>query len=206
MSALDEILLQADQWWVYPAAALFIVISGLLPPVPSTSVFVALGALAGAEGGPHIGWLLVAMAGGALLGDLLTFLLVRSDRIGALLHLAGVRWQRAIDGAQARMTRQGVSVLMVSRFIPLGRISTNIVLGLGPRPLPQLMGLSFLASVPWTVYAVGIGVATRFWPNISTTTAVVVAVVLSIALGWLIGKLNGWSEPEVEPEPEAVKT
>lgn len=195
MNALDGILLQADQWWVYPVAAMFITVSGLIPPVPSTSVFVALGALAGAEGGPSILWLLVAMAGGALLGDLLTFLLVRGDRIGGLLNLAGVRWQRAIDGAQDRMTRQGISVLMVSRFIPLGRISTNVVLGMGPQPLRKLVGLSLLAALPWTIYAVGIGVATQFWPNISTTTAVIVAVLLSIALGWLIGKLNGWAEP-----------
>lgn len=121
-------------------------------------------------------------------------MLVRGDRIGGLLNLAGMRWQRAIDGAQDRMTKQGVSVLMVSRFIPLGRISTNVVLGLGPRTYGTLVGLSVLAALPWTIFTVGIGVATCFWPNISTTTAVVVAVLLSIVLGWLIGKLNGWAD------------
>ncbi|MHA7306882.1 DedA family protein [Arthrobacter sp. TMN-49] len=178
--------------WVYLVGAAFVMLSAVIPPIPSTTVFVALGALAGLDGGPRAGLLVLAMMVGAVAGDLATFGLTK--RVGNSRWGAGPgsRRQRAIDAATRRLKQRPYVFMLTSRFIPLGRLSSNIAATAAGYPLRAFTVFSLVSAGIWSGYAVGIGILTRYWPNISTQMAVVIAIAASIVLGWLLGKVSAW--------------
>ncbi len=178
--------------WVYLLGGGFVMVSALIPPVPSTTVFVALGALAGIDGGPQALPLVLAMMAGAMTGDLLTYWLTRKLGHTRWGSTRGPRRQRAVDAATRRLVRRPYMFMLTSRFIPLGRLSSNIAATLAGYPLRAFTVFSLVSAGVWSLYAVGVGMLTRYWPGISTQVAVVIAIVFSIVLGWLVGKVSAW--------------
>ncbi len=178
--------------WVYLFAGGFVMLSALIPPIPSTTVFVALGAIAGLEGGPRAIPLVLAMMAGGMLGDLLSYWAVKLFGHTKWGSTAGPRRSRAVAAATKRLRRHPYMFTMTSRFIPLGRLSSNIAATVAGYTLKAFIIFSLVASAIWSVYAVGIGVLTQFWPGISTELAVVIAIVSSLILGWLVGKVSAW--------------
>lgn len=179
--------------WVYLVGGGFVLVSGLIPPVPSTTVFVALGALVGLDGGPQALPLVLAMMAGALAGDLLTYWMTHMmghTRWGAAAR--GPRRERAIEAATRRLRQRPYMFMLTSRFIPLGRLSSNIAATLAGYPLRAFTVFSLVSATVWSLYAVGIGMLTQQWPDISTQFAVVIAIAFSIVLGWLVGKVSTW--------------
>lgn len=178
--------------WVYLLGGGFVMVSAVIPPVPSTTVFVALGALAGLDGGPLALPLVLAMMAGAMAGDLLTYWLTKLFGHTKLGSTRGPRRQRAVDAATSRLVRRPYMFMLTSRFIPLGRLSSNIAATVAGYPLRAFTVFSLVSAGIWSVYAVGVGMLTRFWPGLSTQVAVVIAIVFSIVLGWLVGKVSAW--------------
>lgn len=178
--------------WIYLIGGFFVMVSAILPPVPSTTVFVGLGALAGLDGGPKALPLILAMMVGAMAGDLLTYWIIKlfgHTRWGAT---RGPRRQRAVDAATRRLKQRPYMFMLTSRFIPMGRLSSNIAATVAGYPLRAFSVFSLVSASVWSIYAVGIGILTRYWPGISTRVAVVIAIVFSIILGWLVGKVSAW--------------
>ena len=167
-------------------------LSALIPPIPSTTVFVALGALAGLDGGPAAGPLVLAMMAGAMAGDLVTYWHHQAPGQSRWGARPGSRRQRAVDAATRRLTQRPYMFMLTSRFIPLGRLSSNIAATVAGYPLRAFTVFSLVSASIWSGYAVGIGILTRYWPNISTQMAVVMAIVASMVLGWLLGKVSTW--------------
>lgn len=179
-------------FWVYVMGGAFVMVSAIIPPVPSTTVFVGLGAIAGLEGGPQALPLVIAMMAGALAGDLLTFWGTKLFGHTKWGSVRGPRRQRAVDAATRRLRQRPYMFMLTSRFIPLGRLSSNIAATVAGYPLRAFTMFSLVSATIWSLYSVGIGMLTRLWPDISTQAAVVVAIVFSIVLGWLVGKLSTW--------------
>lgn len=82
--------------------------------------------------------------------------------------------------------------MLTSRFIPLGRLSSNIAATVAGYPLRAFTVFSLVSAAIWSLYSVGIGVLTQFWPGISTQVAVVIAIAFSIVLGWFVGQVSTW--------------
>jgi len=179
--------------WVYPMGAIFVMLSALIPPIPSTTVFVALGAVAGLDGGPKAMLLVAAMMAGALAGDLATYWLTKLFGHTKWGTSRGPRRQRAVDAATRRLQQRPFMFMLTSRFIPLGRLSSNIAATVAGFPLRSFVVYSLVSALVWSLYSVGVGICTRFWPGISTQAAVIVAIVASIVLGWLLGKASTWA-------------
>ncbi|MDJ0317292.1 DedA family protein [Arthrobacter antibioticus] len=178
--------------WIYLIGGFFVMVSAILPPVPSTTVFVGLGALAGLDGGPKALPLVLAMMVGAVAGDLLTYWIIKlfgHTRWGAT---RGPRRQRAVDAATRRLKQRPYMFMLTSRFIPIGRLSSNIAATMAGYPLRAFSVFSLVSASVWSIYAVGIGILTRYWPGISTQVAVIIAIVFSIILGWLVGRVSAW--------------
>ena len=178
--------------WVYLVGGGFVMVSAFIPPVPSTTVFVALGAVAGLDGGPQALPLVLAMMAGAMAGDLITYWgtkLLGHTRWGSS---RGPRRQRAVDAATRRLRRRPYMFMLTSRFIPLGRLSSNIAATVAGYPLRTFTVFSLVSAGIWSLYAVGVGILTRYWPGISTQLAVVIAIVSSIILGWVVGRVSTW--------------
>ncbi|ALV44406.1 membrane protein DedA, SNARE-associated domain [Arthrobacter alpinus] len=204
LAAYDPSLLQG--LWVYVAGGGFVMVSAFIPPVPSTTVFVALGALAGLDGGPQALPLVIAMMAGALAGDLLTFWFTKMFGHTRWGSSRGPRRQRAVDSATRRLRQRPYMFMLTSRFIPLGRLSSNIAATVAGYPLRAFSVFSLVSATVWALYSVGIGMLTRQWPNVSTQLAVVLAIVFSIVLGWLVGKVSTWflDRKNSKPDPAVV--
>ncbi|MFQ4147698.1 VTT domain-containing protein [Arthrobacter sp. LAPM80] len=179
-------------FWLYVVTGGFVMVSGLIPPVPSTTVFVALGALAGLDGGPRAIALVLAMMVGAVAGDLLTYWFTKMFGNTRWGSSRGPRRDRAVAAATRRLRQRPYMFMLTSRFIPMGRLSSNIAATVAGYPLRAFTAFSVTSAAIWSAYSVGIGMLTRQWPNISTQFAVVIAIVLSIVLGWLVGKVSTW--------------
>ena len=179
-------------FWIYLLGGGFVMASAIIPPIPSTTVFVALGAVAGLDGGPAAAPLVLAMMAGALAGDLITYWgtkMLGHTRWGTT---RGPRRQRAVEAATRRLRQRPFMFMLTSRFIPLGRLSSNIAATLAGYPLRAFTAFSLVSATIWSLYSVGIGIMTQFWPGVSTQLAVVIAIAFSLVLGWLVGKVSTW--------------
>lgn len=199
MDALVSVLRDADFWWVYPVGALMVTVSALLPPVPSTTLFVALGSLSmkSEQLDPYL--LALSMLLGAVAGDAATFVLVRRFRPGSRRWFAGSRWRSTVGAARARLDGNGLTLVMVSRFVPLGRLTLNVAAASVPQPARAFVAHSAAAGVLWSAYSVGIGTVTGLWPQLSTELAVLLAIAVSVLLGRAITLLIAWNDGREAP-------
>ena len=74
----------ADSAWLLPIVLLLCVLDGVFPPVPSEATLVALGAVAAAEGEPHLLALIAVATVGGIIGDNLTYTIGTRTRLGRL--------------------------------------------------------------------------------------------------------------------------
>lgn len=192
MEWLTEGLSAAGSAWTYPLAAALITLSALFPPIPSTCLFVALGALSTKSDAPNGLLLVVAMLAGAVAGDLATYLLVRRRDVTNWRVLRGARAQKALTVSKERMASHAVSWVLTSRFVPLGRLVMNVACAVSPVPLGIFTVYSIAASIVWSAYSVGIGALSGLLPGLSTELAVVLAIALSLILGRAIDAIATW--------------
>lgn len=169
--------------WLYPALFLLVVGDAFLVVLPSETVVVALGALAGATGEPAVLLLLPVAAAGALLGDTLCYL------IGRRVGIDRWAWQRRgpVAAALARARRivliRPAVLIFTARYIPYARIAVNLSAGAVGLPLRRFLPLAAAAGVAWAGYNLAVG---AFFGTVLSETpllAVGVSVVVAIALG-----------------------
>lgn len=177
---------------VYPIAAVVNAIAGIVPPVPSTALFVGLGALNATSGEPSFLGLVLAMIAGSILGDLALYAAGTRFDFRQWPLLSSARAQRRLDRIDARMESEAHQVLVISRFIPLGRTAVSLIAGAGRMTLRDFTGALTTASVVWALYSVGFGWLTARWIPVPTIVAVIIAIVLSIVLGFAISRLGDW--------------
>lgn len=199
MNELGEGLRSLDDVWVYAVGALFVTLSALIPPVPSTTLFVALGALAANSETLSPLLLGVAMLIGALAGDMATYALALRFDVVHWRILSGRRWQSALAAARSRLKDNDLPLVMTSRFIPLGRLTLNVGSALVPHPWGVFFRHSLIAGIAWAVYSVGVGVLSGLWEGLDTEFAVLLAIVVSLVLGRLISTAIQWWETRSMP-------
>lgn len=199
MNELGEGLRSLDDFWVYAVGALFVTVSALIPPVPSTTLFVALGALAANSDSLSPLLLGVAMLIGALAGDVATYALALRFDVVHWRILSGRRWQAALAAARSRLRDHDLPLVMTSRFIPLGRLTLNVGSALVPHPWGVFFRNSLIAGVIWSAYSVGVGVLSGLWEELDTEFAVLLAIVVSLVLGRAISTVIHWWETRNMP-------
>ena len=108
---------------------LFCAIDGFFPPVPSESLVVALASLVPTHGNPNP-WLLGVAAGlGAFVGDNVAYLLGRAIGTDKFAWMRRKRLQHAFAWAGYELRLRPVSLILVARFVPIGRVAVNLVAG-----------------------------------------------------------------------------
>jgi membrane-associated protein len=173
----------ASSPWLYPAQFLLVVADAFLVVLPSETVVVALGALAGATGEPAILLLLPVAAAGALLGDSLCYL------IGRRVGIDRWAWQRtgriAAVLARVRTTvliRPAV-LIFTARYIPYARIAVNLSAGAVGLPLGRFLPLAAAAGTAWAIYNLTVGAVFGAVLSDTPLLAVGLSVVVAVSLG-----------------------
>jgi membrane-associated protein len=179
-----------DSPWLYPAVFALVVGDAFFVVLPSETVVVALGALAGATGSPPLGVLIPVAALGAIVGDSLCYLIGRrigADRWG---------WQRrgrvgsALVRARRTVLTRPAVLIFTARYIPFARIAVNLSAGAAGLPYLRYLPLSAAAGVGWALYNTGIGLlfgtALRDQPVLAVVLSVLVAIALGVTIDLIV--------------------
>jgi membrane-associated protein len=204
----DFILAAAGQPWVLFLVLACCVIDGFFPPIPSESVVVGLAAVAATADVPNPWLLMLVAALGAFSGDNIAYLIGRRVGTRRWHWMRGPRMQSAFRWAGLELRKRPASLILVARFIPIGRVAVNLTAGVSHYPHLRFIGLTVLSATLWAAYSVGIGLFFGQWFEnnhlLGAAIAIVCAVALGIVVDLVINRVRG-KVPVVErmKEPES---
>lgn len=191
MDLLSDFLLSAvSSPWVYLVVFLIVVIDGFFPPVPSESIVVVAAAIGVSTGAPNPVVIVILAAIGAALGDNIAYWL------GRTLGTERFRWMRhpravaAFDWAGRGLERRAASMLLVARYIPIGRIAVNMTAGATRFSYRRFWPLTILAGACWAIYSVLIGVLAGHWVKDQPLLGAAIGIVVALTLGLLIDRVS----------------
>lgn len=190
MNALSDFILStAEQPWVYLLVFICCTVDGFFPPFPSESVVVALAALIITQGVPNP-WILILVAAlGAFAGDNIAYAMGRKIGTQRFGWMRTPRMQRSFDWAGEELHARAASLVMVGRFIPIGRVAVNLTAGGTGYSRRKFVSLTALSGVIWGAYSVGIGVLAGAWFDDNHLLGMAVAVTVAVVLGLIVDRV-----------------
>ena len=174
--------------WLYPVFGLVIAVSAAIPPVPSSALIVALGAVNAHSGHPALILLIVAGTAGSVLGDHVMYLLGRGSRFTQWPLLRSPATQRRVEKLEAKLESGGLYFAVLARVIPLGRTLIALVSGSTRLDLQEWLARTTGAGPSWTAYSLAFGWLTARWIPLPLWAAVAIAVGGSLLLGAIISR------------------
>lgn len=190
MNTLSEFIISAAGHPLsYLMIFLFCAIDGFFPPVPSESLVVALSSLIPSKGMPNPWFLGIVAALGAFVGDNVAYLLGRAIGTDKFAWMRRKRLQHAFAWAGYELRLRPVSLILVARFVPIGRVAVNLVAGATKYPHRRFVFLTCFSSVGWASYSVLIGMLAGQWFKEHHLLGMVVAVIVAVAIGVLIDRI-----------------
>lgn len=191
----DFILAAAGQPWVLVLVLACCVIDGFFPPIPSESVVVGLAAVAATADVPNPLVLAIVAAAGAFLGDNIAYLLGRRVGTSRWAWMRGPRMQAAFRWAGRELRKRPASLILVARFVPIGRVAVNLTAGVTHYHHLRFVGLTILSASLWACYSVAVGLFFGQWFEdnhiLGAAIAIVCAVALGIVVDLAINKIRG---------------
>ena len=175
--------------WLYPVFGLVIAVSAAIPPVPSSALIVALGAVNAHSGRPALILLIVAGTAGSVLGDHVMYLMGRGSRFTQWPLLRSPAAQRRIEKLEAKLESGGLYFAVLARFIPLGRTLIALVSGSTRLDLKEWLARTTGAGTIWTAYSLAFGWLTARWIPLPLWASVAIAVGGSLLLGTIISRV-----------------
>jgi membrane protein DedA with SNARE-associated domain len=137
----------------YAVVFAIVAIDALLPFVQAEAVVITAAVLA-AQGHLQIWLVIIAAALGGLVGDNASYLLGRlvGCRV-ANRFLSRERLRRAERGIR----RRGPMLILIARFIPVGRTATTLAAGTLEMPWRRFLAADAIAATLWAIYASMLG-------------------------------------------------
>ena len=148
----------SGEWWSYLAIFAIAVIDAFFPLVPSETLVVIGGNLAG-SGKLYLILVILAGAAGAVIGDNISY---------GLGYLVGERtikrWfrtekrRRRLEWAERTLDERGPYIILIARFIPGGRTAVTFSAGYIPTfPWRRFIVYDIIACILWATYAASLG-------------------------------------------------
>ena len=153
---------QFEEWvgsdWSYGVIFLVAMLDAFFPVVPSETVAIIGGVLAG-SGQLSLPLVIVAASCGAIIGDNISY------GIGHFLgertvkrFFRGDKARRGFEWAERQLETRGTYLIVIARFIPGGRTATTFSAGyVEAFPYRRFLAADVLAGVIWGVYTASLG-------------------------------------------------
>jgi membrane protein DedA with SNARE-associated domain len=138
--------------WTYALLLAVAALDAVFPIVPSETMAIAAGVLAGA-GELSLALVIAAAAAGAFLGDNGSYLAGRT--LGTRVRGA----ERARAWAARALERRGGYIIVAARFVPGGRTAVTLTAGMTRMPASRYVPFAAVAAVVWASYAGVLGYA-----------------------------------------------
>jgi membrane protein DedA with SNARE-associated domain len=198
----------AESPWALVGVYLVSVIDGFFPPVPAETLVVATSAVYSAAG---VWWKLLIVwplaAAGALCGDLVAYALGRWFNAGEWRVFRRGKGREAFAWAGRVFARGAAPLMMVARFIPVGRVAVNLTAGTVRYPLRRFVLIDATAAACWGAYSVGVGSiagqAVGDNPLLGVLCGIVFAASLGSLVQWLLNRHYGKAAPEPASSPDS---
>jgi membrane protein DedA with SNARE-associated domain len=179
--------------WALGLVLLLAAFDGLLPPLPSESIIIALAAFGASTSRPNLLVLGLVAAIGAWAGDNLTYLLARHTPLRRLRHTQRPRLRAAFDFASRALADRGGLIIVMARYIPVGRVAVNVTAGASEFLPRRFRQLTALAAVTWAAYNVALGAVAGVWikenPLLGAAIGIGVALLLGVVLDKVIHRM-----------------
>jgi membrane protein DedA with SNARE-associated domain len=144
-------------WWSYLIVFAFAALDVLIPLVPSETVLITGGVLAGA-GDMRLSLLIPAAALGAILGDNIAYLLGRYfEEPLRRRFFSGEKAKERFAWAERQVARRGGELIVIGRFIPGGRTVVTVACGTLQLPWRRFIVWDVIAGVLWATYGALLG-------------------------------------------------
>lgn len=178
---------------VYVVLFALCLVDGFFPPVPSESALVAVAAIAATSGQPVLAGVLVVAALGAIAGDSIAYWIGRRIGLVRLARSKRPRIAAAFAFAERQMRRRSASLILIGRYIPVGRVAVNMTAGATRLPYRRFLAISSLAGLAWSATSIGIALAASsvlHEPIVAAVVSMVVAAGLGIVVDRVIGRVS----------------
>ena len=203
---------QAVDWisgssWSYAIVFGFAVLDAFFPVVPSESLVVVAGTLAGA-GDLNVFVVILAAASGAIVGDNISYAIGKFVGERTVKRLfSHEKAQRGFEWAEKQLEERGSYIIVVARFIPFGRTAVTFTAGY-TRGLPwhRFIRYDVVAGVVWATYATMLGYVggkqfeEQPWKGVLVGLAIAFTVAFSVE--W-IRKRRERGHADAEETPDA---
>jgi membrane protein DedA with SNARE-associated domain len=135
----------------YVTIGLLVFGDAVIPILPGETTINAAATVA-AEGNLVLGWVIVAAAAGAIIGDSTLYWIARagSRRFGA--HFDRALHNPRVEQVFALLGRRAGLLLVAGRYIPGARFAINASLGITAYPYPRFVAWSALGGALWAAY------------------------------------------------------
>ena len=202
---------QAVDWisgsaWSYVFVFLFAVLDAFFPVVPSESLVIVAGTLAGA-GDLNVVLVILAASSGAIVGDNISY------AIGKWVGKRTVRRlfrhekaHRGFDWAEAQLEQRGSYIILVARFIPFGRTAVTFTAGYTDGlPWHRFIRYDIVAGLVWGTYATMLGYVggkqfeEQPWKGVVLGLAIAFAVAFTVE--WIRKRRERRRPPAAETTP-----
>src|SRR5919106_6911564 len=148
----------AGEWWSYLAIFGIAVVDAFFPLVPSETLVVIGGNLAG-SGDLYLLLVILAGAAGAVVGDNISY------GIGTVVGERTVKswfrtekWHRRLEWAERTLDERGAYIILIARFIPGGRTAVTFTSGyVQTFPWRRFIVYDVTAGILWAAYAASLG-------------------------------------------------
>lgn len=174
--------------WVLPVVIGLCFLDGFFPPLPSESVVVALAAVSASVGEPSLFLLWVCAAAGAFLGDNTAYLLGRHGGLQRLRHSRRFNLAGMLRWAERELGKRGAMIIIVARYIPVGRVAVNVTAGVTRFHRGRFMFFDTLAVTSWAGYGVAVGALAGHWMEDNPVLGAVIAIALAVLFGALVDR------------------
>jgi membrane protein DedA with SNARE-associated domain len=137
----------------WPYVVLFGLVFGdaIVPVLPGETTLNAGSTLA-AQGVLELGWVMVAGAAGAVLGDSALYWIARQSRSRVQRHLDAALAHQKVARALEIIGSSSSALLVFGRYVPGMRFVVNATLGLSGHPYRDFIRWSALGGVLWSIY------------------------------------------------------
>ena len=191
-------------WWSYPLVFFVSMIDAFFPLVPSESVVITAGVVAG-SGDLNIVLVILAASLGAIVGDNISYGLgawLGEHTVKRLFRSDKAR--RGFEWAERQLEERGFYLIVVARFIPGGRTAVTFASGYTHgMPWRRFIVADVVAGFIWGTYAAMLGYIggkqfeSQPWKGLLFAFAVAVALAGLVELvRWLRGRRSSGGDVE----------
>jgi len=144
--------------WSYVAIFAVAVIDAFFPVVPSETMVIVAGTLAGA-GDLNVVLVILAAWGGAVVGDNISYGIGKWAGEHTVRRLfRSPKAHRGFDWAELQLEERGSYIILVARFIPFGRTAVTFTAGYTHGlPWHRFFRYDVIAGLLWATYATMLG-------------------------------------------------